>query len=103
MIIDVETVEASSNYSKVCGVEEQRDAVSVEVRLKELYPHPRFSLKVAAFIVRITAGTVVKTIIQYRIILWTKIMLKLKRRKSSIGKRLLTLLKIYSFSTALSL
>ena len=69
MIINVVTAGLNSICLKVCTVEEQRSAVSAEVRLKELYPHLRFSSKVAAFIAQITVGTGVKTIIQYRRIL----------------------------------
>ena len=63
MIIGAVTAGASSNCSKGSIREEQRDAVSVEEKLKEPSHHPHFSSEEAAFIAQITAGTGVKTII----------------------------------------
>ena len=63
MITDALAVEQSSNCLKEETVSQQKDAVSVVVRLKESYPYPRFSSKEAAFIAQTTASTDVKTII----------------------------------------
>ena len=63
MIIDALAVEPSSNCLKGSIREEQRDVVSVAVRLKGSSPHPRFNLEGAAFIAPITTGTDLKTII----------------------------------------
>ena len=76
MITDVLDVEPSSNCLKESIREEQRDAVSVEEKLKEPSHHPRFNSKEVAFIAPIMAGTVVKTIIQYRRTLWKKMWIK---------------------------
>lgn len=86
MITGVVTVGLSSSYSKVCIAQEQRDAVSVVVRLKELSHLPLFNSEEADFTARITAGTVGKTIIQYRRTLWTRIWLKKHISKINFGK-----------------
>ena len=76
MIIGVVTAGASSSCLKVCIVMDQRDVVSVAVRLKESSLHPALGSKETGSTALIMEDMDGKTIILYRRILWKRIWIK---------------------------